>query len=465
MLRYRPARRVPILLCGLALAWAVVAVSAQRRDAFVESRDHPAIAYSTAPVTDAVARLNARLRAGGAALAFDPASGYLRAVLEALGVPVESQTLVFSQTSFQADRIHIHNPRAIYFNDTVSVGWVRGAPTLEIAAQDPRQGVVFYELAQQRAEAPEFRRNHVCLGCHLSWDTRGVPGLMVTSMYPLPDDPNAYANGFTTVQGSPLTQRWGGWWVTGDTGGARHMGNVPVMPMDKGKGIPNPTRTLASVEGLFDLDGYPTPYSDVVALLVLAHQTQMTNLLTRLGWEARLAAARPTAEAQARVQEAARDAVDHLLFIDEAPLLTPVRGTSGFAERFAGAGPKDSLGRSLREFDLTRRLFRYPCSYMIYSEAFDALPPLGRDAAYARMWDVLSGKDPDRRYRSFAAADRRAVVEILLQTKSGLPSYIQPLPVTPPRPAGPSRAPARPVAPRRPAAQAPSCGPGCNPLG
>lgn len=462
----RPVARVPILLCGLALLWVAVTVSAQRRDAFVESRDHPAIAYSTAPVDDAVARLNARIRAGGAPLAFDPVSGYLRAVLDALGVPVESQTLVFSQTSFQAERINIHNPRAIYFNDTVSVGWVRGAPMLEVAAQDPRQGVVFYELAQQRADVPEFRRNHVCLGCHLSWDTRGVPGLMVTSMFPLPDDPNAYANGFTTVQGSPLSQRWGGWWVTGDAGGARHMGNVPVMPVDKGKGIPNPTRTLASVEGIFNLDGYPAPYSDVVALLVLAHQTQMTNLITRLGWEARLAAASPTSEAQARLQEAARDAVDHLLFVDEAPLPAPVRGTSGFTERFAGGGPKDSQGRSLREFDLKRRLFRYPCSYMIYSEAFDALPPLARDAVYARLWDVLSGKDPDKRYRTFAAVDRRAVVDILLQTKSGLPSYFQPLPDAPARPLAPSRQPVRrPAAPARPAAHAPACGPTCGQLG
>ncbi len=451
---HRPSRRVPILLCGLAVVWAVVAVSAQRRDAFVESRDHPAIAYTAGSVDNAVTRLNARLREGGTALAFDPVSGYLRAVLEALGVPVESQTLVFSQTSFQADRINIHNPRALYFNDSVAVGWVRGAPTLELAVQDPQRGTLFYELPQQRGAPLEFKRNEVCLSCHLSWDTRGVPGLMVTSMFPLPDDPNAYANGFTTVQGSPLAQRWGGWWVTGDTGGTRHMGNIPVMPMDKGKGIPNPTRTLASVEGLFDLNGYQTPYSDVVALLVLAHQTQMTNLLTRLGWEARVAAVRPTADAEARVREAVVDAVDHALFIDEAPLPAPVKGTSGFAERFAGVGPKDAHGRSLRDFDLTRRLFRHPCSYLIYSDAFDALPATAKEAFYARLWTVLSGKDPDKRYRGFADGDRRAIVEILLQTKKDLPSYIQALPAAAsrpaaaPRPAAPAR---RPAAPRRPA--------------
>jgi hypothetical protein len=414
--------------------WAVAAVSAQRRDAFVESRDHAAIAYTSGPTDNPVTRLNARLRAG-APLAFDPVSGYLRAVLDALSVPVESQSLVFSQTSFQADRINIHNPRALYFNDAVAVGWVRGGTTLEVAVQDPQRGTLFYELPQQQGVPLEFKRNEVCLSCHLSWETRGVPGLMVTSMFPLPDDPNAYANGFTTVQGSPLTQRWGGWWVTGDAGGVRHMGNIPVMPMDKGKGIPNPTRTLASVEGLFNLEGYQTPYSDVVALLVLAHQTQMTDLLTRLGWEARVAAARPTPDAEARVREAAVDAVDHALFIDEAPLPKPVKGTSGFAERFAGAGPKDAQGRSLRDFDLTRRLFRHPCSYLIYSDAFEGLPPAAKEAFYARLWTVLSAKDGDKRYREFGDGDRRAVVEILLQTKKDLPPYIQPLPAAAARPA------------------------------
>jgi hypothetical protein len=142
---------------------------------------------------------------------------------------VESQTLVFSQTSFQGPLINIHNPRAIYFNDTVSVGWVRGGDLLEVAVQDPRQGVVFYALPQNAKAPPEFKRNEQCLACHLTWETLGVPGLTVHSVYPLPDEVS-YVNGFTTIHGSPMEQRWGGWWVTGDHGGAKHMGNIPVMP-------------------------------------------------------------------------------------------------------------------------------------------------------------------------------------------------------------------------------------------
>jgi hypothetical protein len=417
----RPVLRFP-LIAGFALAVCLAAGAQQRRDAFVANRNDPAIRYSSAPVSDPVSRFNERLRSGAAKLAFDPKAGYLPAVLAAFAVPVESQALVFSPTSFQADLINMHNPRAVFFSDAVSVGWVRGGKVLEVAAMDPRQGVIFYSLEQNRAAAPQFKRDDQCLACHLSWDTLGVPGLMTTSMFPLPDDPNAYANGFTTVHGSPFEQRWGGWWVTGSHGGGRHMGNVPVLPVDAKKKIPSPTRELVSLEGLFDLDGFPTPYSDVVAQLVLAHQTRMTNLITRTGWEARLAAASPGADAAARVRESARDLVDYLLFVDEAPLPGPVKGTSGFAEKFAAMGPRDSKGRSFRELDLRRRLFRYPCSYMIYSEAFDALPANALQEVYARLAHVLAGRDPAPRYKVLTAADRRAVVEILRATKKALPA-------------------------------------------
>jgi hypothetical protein len=418
--------RVLIVVLAAWIAAAVVAVGAQRRDVFVLSRDHAAIAYSTAPTDNAVTRLNDRLREGTARLAFAAGNGYLPAVLEAFGISPTSQALVFSQTSFQAPQINMHNPRAVFFGDTVAVGWVRGGEVLEVAVQDPRQGAVFYNIEQRPAEAPQLVRNNQCLACHLTWETLGVPGFMTGSMFPLPDDPNAYANGFNTIHGSPLEQRWGGWWVTGDTGGARHMGNVPVMPVDKGKARPNPRATLASLEGIFDLKGFPAASSDVVALLVLNHQTQMLNHLTRVGWEARVAAAQPSADADARVIEAAADLVSYLLFVDEAPFAGPVKGRGGYAEWFAAQGPRDTKGRSLREFDLTTRLFKYPCSYLIYSEAFDQLPPTAKRAVYARLWDVLSGKAPPARgQRAIAPADRRAIVEILRDTKTDLPEYFR----------------------------------------
>jgi len=413
-------------VCALLLSVGITVV-AQRRDVFVASRDEAAIRYSTAETSDAVTALNRHLDDGSASLTFDNTSGYLRSVLKALNVPVESQMLVFSQTSFQAPLINMHNPRAVYFADTAAVGWVRGGAVLEVAVQDPAQGVLFYSLDQKASPSPRLRRNNECLACHLSWETLGVPGLLVQSVYPLPDE-LSYANGFTTIHGSPLEQRWGGWWVTGDHGGAKHMGNIPVMPADKGKSkLASPTSVLTSVEGHFDLTGYPTPYSDVVPLLVLAHQTNMTNLITRTGWEARVAESKPSADADARVKEAATDLVDYLLFVDEAPLVGPVHGGAGFEKVFTAQGPRDTKGRSLRELDLRRRLFRYPCSYMIYTPAFEALPSRAKDAVYARMWEVLSGRETSPRYKSLTLGDRQAIVEILRDTRQGLPAFFQPV--------------------------------------
>jgi hypothetical protein len=346
-------------------------------------------------------------------------------VLAALNVPVESQILVFSQTSFQGPKINFHKPRAVYFNDTVAVGWVRGGEVLEITAQDPRQGVIFYAIDQKPLEKPQLTRNNQCLACHLSWETLGVPGLTIQSVHPLPDE-NSYVNGYTTVHASPFEQRWGGWWVTGNHGGTRHMGNIPVMPADKGKSkLANPRQPLNSVTGMFDLTGYLSPHSDVVALMVIEHQAHMTNLITRLGWEARLAGAAPSQDASSRVAEAARDMVDYMLFVYEAPFTGPMQGSSGFAAGFAAGGPRDSKGRSLRELDLRRRLLKYPCSYMIYTPAFEALPAAAKNAVYSRMWEVLSGRDKHPRYASLTASDRQAVIEILRDTKKDLPDVFR----------------------------------------
>jgi hypothetical protein len=412
--------RLAVACLGVLLVAA--GVTAQRRDVFVQSRDHAAIRYSSTQPTDAVAALNRKLADGSVTLRFDAANGYLRSVLDALQVPVESQTLVFSQTSFQGPKINIHNPRALYFNDTVSVGWVRGGDILEVAALDPRQGVIFYAIEQKPVARPQLKRDDQCLACHLSWDTLGVPGLTLHSVHPLPDE-NSYVNGYTTNHASPIEERWGGWFVTGNHGGGRHMGNVPVMPADKGKSkLRNPTAPLASVEGLFDLKGYPSAHSDVVALIVLAHQAHMTNLLTWISWEGRLAEAAPSQDANLRVREAAADVVDYMLFVHEAPLVGPVQGSTRFAAIFSAQGPRDQQGRSLRDFDLRRRLFRYPLSYMIYSNAFEALPRVAKDAIYSRLSDVLTGRDRHQRYNRLTAADRQAIVGILRDTKKDLPA-------------------------------------------
>jgi hypothetical protein len=401
---------------------ATIVVDAQFADSFVASRDVPEIAYSKAPVANRVSELNDRLSDGRAKLSFDERSGYLRSVLDALQVPVESQIATFSKNSFQADLIDRRNPRALYFSDDVAVGWVRGADLLEIAAHDPKQGGVFYTLQQKPAARPELKREDGCLACHLSWDTLGVPGFFFMSTLTVPDDPHTYASGFSSDSRKNFDTRWGGWYVTGNIGSLIHMGNVPVSNTDKPARAE--ARALKSLESEIDVAGFPAHTSDVVALMVLDHQAHMMNLITRTGWEARLAANGDPKQI-ARVDDAAIDLVDYMLFVYEAPLTSPVHGTSGFAEKFAARGPDDGQGRSLRQLDLNRRLLKYPCSYMIYSAAFDAMPARAKDAVYRRLWRVLSGLEHGEPYSHLAAGDRHAIVEILRATKKDLPEYFK----------------------------------------
>jgi hypothetical protein len=426
---YRTLLATGLTFYVLACLWTPV--DAQRAGTFMGSPDDPAIRYATAPVNNAVVGVNKQLEDGTLTFAFDERSGYLKSALEALRLPLDSQMLVFSRTSLQGKRIGEQNPRALFFNDRVALGWVRGGDVLEVAATDESNGVVFYTLDQRVDESapPQFKRAFVCLGCHVTGNTLGVPGLLMFSTTRA--EPTQFSGIPRHIdQTDPLKQRFGGWFVTGSTGSARHMGN-DVAALD-GKS----SRELSSVEGLFDADGYRALSSDVVAQLVLTHQAGMTNLLTRAGWEARALdpslhppyTADPAQEASiASVMNGiASEVVDYLLFVDEAKLPERVRGGSGFAERFSSSGPRDRKGRSLYELDLNRRLLRYPCSYLIYSPSFDALPARAKDPIYRRMWAVLSGEEQDQRYRdALPLADRRAIVEILRETKKDLPSYFQ----------------------------------------
>ena len=382
--------------------------------------------YSTRPAHDTIVKLNESLAKGSVTLAFDALPrGYLASVLKALDIPVSSQTLVFSENSLQRDHISKATPRAVYFNDTVAIGWAKGADTVEAIAFDRAQGIQFYSLRQQRQEQPQFVRRGDCLQCHLLPETHGVPGVLTMSVLPLSDNKNEYAQGWGMDHRTPIEDRWGGWYVTGAQVPTKHLGNVPVLHVPRSYVRAEVAPKLATGSEAFDASAYLTPHSDVVALMVLNHQTHMTNLLTRLGWQARIAAHDGTKAAAlpAHVRETARELADYILFVDEAPLPSPIRGASDFAREFPSKGPRDSKGRSLRELDLTRRLMRYPCSYMVYTETFDALPATAKTLVYERMWQVLSGAAKDWDYTRLTPADRRAIVEILRDTKTGLPEF------------------------------------------
>jgi len=391
---------------------------AQRPDAFSESRSHAAIDYNSAPFHTAIDDLNRKLEEGAVALTFDPASGYLRSTLDALHVPIESQMLVYTQTSMQAPKINQGNPRAIYFTDSISVAWVRGGSVLEAWAQDPRQGTIFYTLDQEPSRAPRFGRRLECVTCHVTWETLAVPGPTVLTTFPRKTDRD-YADGHAVDHRSDIEERWGGWYVTGRQAPAKHLGNLPLFLAPP---FPESAAPRLSVDGAFDLTGYPTPYSDIVALMVFEHQTRMMNLMTRAGWESRVAALGrgDRAAAAARVRNAVNDLVDYMLFVDEAPLTKRIEGSSGFAERFSAIGPRDAKGRSLRDLRLETRLMRYPLSYLIYSPAFDALPDDVKDATCRRLHDVLSGKDNSPKFAHLTPPVRQAILEILKDTKTSV---------------------------------------------
>src|SRR3984957_11021002 len=323
----REMRRA-VLAAGLMVA-AVAVAYGNRASVSAINLDDPTIQYNTRMAHDEVSYLNQRIQRGQGHLQYERPQGYLQSVLEALDVPVESQLVVFSKTSFQSERISPANPRSIFFNDSVVVGWVRGGPLLELAAEDPRQGMMFFSMGQNPAGPPHANRDPNCLPCHVSGETMGVPGTLMRSVYPDTDGKTISGLGtFLPDDRSPFAQRWGGWYVTGDTGTLRHMGNAVVkggINLEPLAG--EESQPLNSLNGRFDTQGYLTPYSDVVALMVFEHQIHMMNLFTRLGWEVRVAEGE---EGQARgkaakaVRDSSRELADYMLFADEKPL--PSRG-------------------------------------------------------------------------------------------------------------------------------------------
>jgi hypothetical protein len=368
---------------------------------------HPAIDYRGGALSDPVTVLARDIKAGTTKLAFDGQQGFLRSLLEKLDVPVESQLLVFSKTGIQNAHTSPETPRALYFNDRVIVGYIPGAPVLEIASHDPRQGVIFQTLKQDSWLPGEFARPDRCLGCHLSANSLDVPGILVRSMFAGRDGRAMPQLGsFLIDHRSPLEQRWGGWYVTGTHGNSRHMGNAFVVDNSRPElAIGDATLNRTALDARVNAAAFPHASSDIAALLVFDHQGRAINLLTRLGWETRIAAADGRLDfSKGDLHAVLQETVDYLLLVDEAALSAPVRGVSSFAKEFAATGPRDRQGRSLRELDLHTRLFKYRCSYMIYAPAFDALPGEARSAVLTEIRRRLT--DPD-------------TIAILDETKSG----------------------------------------------
>ena len=375
---------------------------------------------------DPVSRLNQRLDHGQASLEFESNWGYLRSLLEELDVPLSSQLLVFSKTSAQFRWINPRNPRAIYFNDDTYVGWVPGAPMLEISTAVPGGTAAFYTLRQQPSARPRLLRDRAsCLQCHESRRTLGVPGHLTRSVYPARDGLPHFQHGTVDIDhATAISQRWGGWYVTG-TIPLPHRGNA-VGPDDSfaefAAGLLG-----RPYERFFEPARYPTPHSDVVAHLVLAHQTRVHNAIAKAGHEARAAmayraemaslfgdpSASLLASVERRIERPAELLLRELLLAGEAPLRGPIRGDSGFAEEFESRASRDGSGPSLRELELESRLLRHSCSYLIRSPAFTALPERVRRYVSGRIAEILDGTDESGDFGHIGAAQRTSLRAVL----------------------------------------------------
>src|SRR5258708_3001431 len=217
----------------LGAAVASIALTARQASPSVAGalHEHPAIRYATRPTTDPVARLNQAFGEHARSFPRDARTGYLLPVLDGLDVSVESQLLVFSKTGVQRAYTSPHSPRALFFSESVVVGYVPGSPAIEVAAHDPRQGVVFYTI-DQAATAPVFVRQTTCLACHVSASTLDVPGMIVRSNA-VGDDGTVITRAGTNdvTHETPHPDRWGGWFVTSEGAAApyaqrAHSGNI-----------------------------------------------------------------------------------------------------------------------------------------------------------------------------------------------------------------------------------------------
>lgn len=413
-----------VCVCSVALLSATSAVGQ------FEFENAP-ISYNDAEVSDAIFQLKQKLVQGSANLEWDDRRGWLPSLLDQLEISDSSQLLVFTKTSLQLNKISPGNPRAVYFNDDTYVGFVPGGDIIELSAVDPKLGAVFYSIEQNADRSMISRDRSQCMTCHGTNKTQDVPGYLVRSVYPSGSGHPRYEMGtVTTDHRTDFRKRFGGWYVLGKHGDMRHRGNViasktqPAIDFEKGANL---TELPARIKS----KNYMNGSSDLVALMVLEHQTQMHNWITKASYETRLALNYQLEmnkifdrdrnfqieSTTRRIESSAEDLLEYMLFCDEYQLDSPIAHATPFANQFERLGPRDDAQRSLREFDLTNRMFRYPCSYLIYSESFDNLPEPVLSYLARRLGAILSGKDQSRTFSHLTADDRLAIQQILMQTK------------------------------------------------
>ncbi len=391
----------------------------------VDLWDLPPLRYSDTASTDRLARLAQDWQSGKKQLEGKTEVARVKEILAALQVPEGSQILVFSKTSKQNNLINPRNPRALYFSPDCYCGYVPGG-MMEVIIHDRRLGPVFYliDLGQERKAPSVERDTSDCLSCHGTGRTENAPGVLVRSVFP---DENgnpllSFGSGLV-MHDTPIEERWGGYYVTGAIS-LPHLGNRTYVEARQAQAERSQWN---SVSGKIDVSKYPCATSDIVALMVLEHQCQAHNLLTaaKMNYErARFLSLSidpdgdPEQGSAGRVaDQAAQRIVDWFLFTGEADMgADGVSGSEIFQQQFAAAIPRTSHGDSLADFQLNSRLFKNRCSYMIYSEAFVALPDMIKKRVITRLENILESADGADDYAQIKLSERRRIAKILRDT-------------------------------------------------
>ena len=407
--------------------------------------EDPPIRYSTVEPTDKVAKLRKKIEAGS--FEFDRSKGekgFLRSVLKELDVPESSQVLVFSKTSKQNDFITPERPRAVYFSDEFYVGWVQGGD-IELVATDPDLGPNFYllDVPKNSKEKTQIIRDNDCLRCHAGLNRHNVPGVLVRSVYA--DDrgfPILSAGTFFTDHTSDIKDRWGGWYVTGNHGEMRHMGNRVAKENEDGSAELD-TETNGNLESLKDLintEPYLRDTSDIVALMVLEHQVTAHNALVAASYGSRQILHRNKALADIlehgpdELSDTTRSVLEHqatdllraFLFKDEFQLEGfGVEGIEDFQRDFTANARKTSAGKSLKDLQLLSHLFKNRCSYMIYDPLFTNLQPPFKEIVFRQLNEILDAETPPEDFQHLSKGERGRIKAILTETLEGFAPQVE----------------------------------------
>ena len=394
-----------------------------------QGADHPLeydrdpINYTNSQPNDPVAAVQKKILSGELKLAWDEKFGWLPALLDAFGAKKSSQILVMSKTSLQRRFITPENPRSLYFSDDVYIGYVPGAPVMEVSSVDPKLGGTFYFVEQEKLRKPKFVRSGDCLSCHGGQRSLGVPGHFVRSV---PADSSGELIPLEEVsditQCTPLKDRWAGYYVTGKHGTQPHRGNlIGEKDLARFKEDPLFKGNITDLSTYFDNSKYHGKGSDILALMILEHQAHMHNYVARLNIEA---AQMLAAYGHVRYMRSQVDAfLRYLLFTEEFPLTGLIDGNPDFVKDFTARAIRDPKGRSLRDLDRKSRLFKYPCSFLIYSPSFDAMAGPIKEVILQKLHDILTGKNQDAQFARLTPDDRKSILEILRDTKPALPDY------------------------------------------